>query len=72
MNELFRREPILRKIPSTKEEPDLLNITLFKGIETFDNPLLADQSSAYSGKNVYRDEVGNLTVRPRVVPILMK
>lgn len=63
-NNIFRREPIQYKTPT--DDSRLFHINNFKGIQVSDNPLIADKDSCYYCKNVFRNEVGNLTVRPRL------
>jgi hypothetical protein len=47
-----------------------LNLSNIKGLQVYDNPLIAEKQSTYSCKNVYTDEHGNLTVRPALKPVL--
>lgn len=67
MKQIYKREPVQRSLPSNFSELDAVNYTNlnnFKGLQVYDNPLVADPASTYSAKNVYVDEHSNLTVRP--------
>lgn len=69
MNNIYRREPIQHKLPADYNKLDNIqyfNINNVAGLQVYDNPLAADQNSTYNCKNVYRDELGNLTIRPQV------
>lgn len=67
MADIYKREPIRRELPSNYGELDAvnyLNLNNFKGLQVYDNPMIAEQNSTYSAKNIYVDEHSNLTVRP--------
>ena len=67
MKNIYKREPIYRELPSNYYELDAIayeNLNSFKGLQIYDNPLIADSNSTYSCKNVYLDEHANLTIRP--------
>lgn len=69
MNNIYRRKPIQHRLPADYNKIDNIqyfNINNIGGLQVYDNPLAADQNSTYNCKNVYRDELGNLTVRPQV------
>ncbi|MBR4889688.1 MAG: hypothetical protein IKU15_00325 [Clostridia bacterium] len=69
-NNIYRRQPIVRKLPSGYsglEALGYINLNNIKGLQIYDNLLLAEQNATYSCKNVYTDELGNLTVRPRLL-----
>lgn len=71
MKQIYKREPITHSLPSNYSDLDAINyqnLNAFKGLQVYDNPLIADQNSTYSCKNVYVDEHGNLTVRPALMP----
>jgi hypothetical protein len=64
---IFKREPITHKLPTYYDDLEALgyvNLNNIEGLRIYDNPLVAEQNSTYSCKNVYKDELGNLTVRP--------
>lgn len=68
-NNIYRRQPVLHKLPTDYASIDnvkYFNINNVSGLQVYDNPLVAAQNSTYNCKNVYRDELGNLTVRPAV------
>lgn len=72
MKQIYKRQPIQHDLPANYDDLDAINynnISNFKGLQVYDNPLIADQESTYSCKNVYVDEHGNLTVRPALVPV---
>lgn len=72
MKQIYKRQPIQHDLPTNYDDLDAINynnISNFKGLQVYDNPLIADQESTYSCKNVYVDEHGNLTVRPALVPV---
>lgn len=67
---IYKRQPIQHKLPSNWQDTDAesnFNIVNFKGLQSYDNPLLAELQSTYNCKNVYVDENGSLTVRPRLI-----
>lgn len=67
MANIYKREPIRRELPANYSDLDAVgyvNLNNFKGLQVYDNPMIAEQSSTYSGKNVYVDEHSNLTIRP--------
>lgn len=69
MNNIYRRQPVQHKLPTGFEDLDnvkFLSINNINGLQVYDNPLVADQNSTHDCKNVYRDELGNLTVRPAI------
>lgn len=69
MNNIYRREPIQHKLPTDFEDLDNIkfqSINNINGLQVYDNPLVADQNSTHDCKNVYRDELGNLTIRPAI------
>lgn len=64
---IFKKEPITHKLPTYYDDLEALgyiNLNDIEGLRIYDNPLVAEQNSTYSCKNVYKDELGNLTVRP--------
>lgn len=68
-NNIYRRQPVPHKLPTDYASIDnvkYFNINNISGLQVYDNPLVAAQNSTYNCKNVYRDELGNLTVRPAV------
>ena len=68
-NNIYRRQPVQHKLPTDYASIDnvkYFNINNVSGLQVYDNPLVAEQNSTYNCKNVYRDELGNLTVRPAV------
>lgn len=68
-NNIYRRQPVPHKLPTDYASIDnvkYFNINNVSGLQVYDNPLVAAQNSTYNCKNVYRDELGNLTVRPAV------
>lgn len=70
MKNIYKREPLVRSLPAGYDGLDAVNYTNlsgFKGLQVYDNPLIADPNSTYSCKNVYVDEHGNLTVRPALM-----
>ena len=72
MKQIYKRQPVQHDLPTNYDDLDAINynnISNFKGLQVYDNPLIADQESTYSCKNVYVDEHGNLTVRPALVPV---
>lgn len=72
MKHIYKREPLQRSLPSNYSKLDAvnyLNLSGFKGLQVYDNPLIAEQQSTYSCKNVYVDEHGNLTLRPALMPV---
>lgn len=64
MNNTFRRQPMTINAPT--DDSRLWHINNFKGVQQLENPLVADPNSAYDALNVYRNDTGNLTVRPRL------
>lgn len=69
MNNIYRRQPIVHQLPSDYSDLDnikYLNLNNIQGLQIYDNPIAAEQNSTYSCKNTYRDELGNLTVRPEI------
>ena len=72
MKRIYKRQPVQHDLPPNYDDLDAINynnISNFKGLQVYDNPLIADQASTYACKNVYVDEHGNLTVRPSLVPL---
>lgn len=72
MKQIYKRQPVQHDLPTNYDDLDAINynnISNFKGLQVYDNPLIADQESTYSCKNVYVDEHGNLTIRPALVPV---
>lgn len=72
MKEIYKRQPVERSLPSGYNNLDAINyanLSNFKGLQVYDNPLIAEKNSTYSCKNVYVDEHGNLTVRPALTPV---
>lgn len=72
MKQIYKRQPVQHDLPPNYDDLDAINynnISNFKGLQVYDNPLIADQASTYACKNVYVDEHGNLTVRPSLVPL---
>lgn len=68
-NNIYRRQPVQHKLPTDYASIDnvkYFNINNVSGLQVYDNPLVAAQNSTYNCKNIYRDELGNLTVRPAV------
>lgn len=66
-NNPYKRNMFTRKLPAyygDTDAIDYLSLMGIKGLQIFDNPLAAEQNSSYSAKNVYQDDLGNLTVRP--------
>lgn len=64
---IYKKQPITRKLPAghtAMDAVDYLNVSAIKGLQIFDNPLIADQNSTYDCRNIYTDDLGNLTVRP--------
>lgn len=69
MNNIYRRQPVVHQLPSDYSDLDnikYLNLNNIQGLQIYDNPIAAEQNSTYSCKNTYRDELGNLTVRPEI------
>lgn len=67
MNDVYKRQPIVHKLPVGWNDLDnvkFTNMNSIKGLQHVDNPLVAEQNSTYDCKNVYQDESNNLTVRP--------
>jgi hypothetical protein len=67
---IFKREPITHKLPTYYDDLEALgfvNLNNIEGLRVYDNPIVAEQNSTYSCKNVYKDELGNLTVRPSLL-----
>lgn len=70
MKNIYKREPIQRSLPSNYDDLDAVsyhNLNAFKGLQVYDNPLIADKDSTYDSLNVYIDEHANLTVRPALI-----
>lgn len=66
---IYKRQPQFHSLPSNTNKLDAENQYLlsdFKGLQVFDNPLIADLKSTYECKNVYVDETKTLTVRPAI------
>jgi hypothetical protein len=73
MKEIYKRQPVERSLPSGYQNLDAINysnLSNFKGLQAYDNPLIAEKNSTHSCKNVYVDEHGNLTVRPALTPVV--
>ena len=69
MNNIYKRQPIVHKLPTDYSDLDnikFFNLNNIQGLQCYDNPIAAEQNSTYSCKNTYRDELGNLTVRPAI------
>ena len=64
MNQTIRRTPITNRIPADIDYR-VNNITQFGGIIQSDNPLMLKNNTAMDMKNLYVDENGVLTTRPR-------
>lgn len=64
---IYKREPVHHKLPTGWGDMDAVKYTVLNrisGLQHIDNPVVADQNSTYSCKNVYQDSSGSLTVRP--------
>lgn len=69
MNNIYRRQPVVHELPSDYSDLDnikFFNLNNVQGLQIYDNPIAAEQNSTASCKNTYRDELGNLTVRPAI------
>lgn len=65
MGQTIRRQPGSVDVP-TKDYIYHKNLIGFKGLDTRENPLVTDPLSCSDAKNVWVDENGNLTQRPRL------
>ena len=65
MGNTIRRQPITNSIPAAPDY-QFLNVLNFEGLNMTDNPFTADVTTASDCLNVYVDEVGALTTRPRL------
>lgn len=65
MGNTIRRQPITNNIPAAPDY-QFLNVLNFNGLNMTDNPFTADVTTASDCLNVYVDEVGALTTRPRL------
>lgn len=71
MKQIYKRQPRQYNLPNNYDDLDAVNyhnLNGFKGLQVYDNPLVADANSTYDCKNVYVDEHGNLTIRPALTP----
>ena len=72
MNNIYRREPVLHKLPTGWNDMDGTKHKLLdniSGLQQIENAVGTDQASTYNCKNVYQDDSNNLTIRPSIRPL---